>query len=337
MRDVSLNDRSSANSHPTSDENRKSAMHWVFNKDVHRLAKASLDAFLDKTAHVKAIRVAGSFPLSWYVTNEEEWLAWDVLWNIVQNGEFSGIEFVTPHRYVFAVALPEELMNWLSATDHDEVKETVVRTMRCLYQRGGEVIGWHGTGSQHIVAEREDQEHLRRQVWSPLQDKVCVDCADTDDMRWFTSAFYEWMCSCSKYFEVNHILKSGMFNVFDLSFAVAYFRKDDWLRIIGKGEGDALRRAEAKDDVWQQWRYESMRSQVKIRKRSKRVPIAPSRRFEILKRDGFKCQLCGISREDGAQLEVDHRIPVTKGGSNDDHNLWTLCFDCNRGKGLEIV
>jgi 5-methylcytosine-specific restriction endonuclease McrA len=31
-------------------------------------------------------------------------------------------------------------------------------------------------------------------------------------------------------------------------------------------------------------------------------------------------------------LEIDHRIPRAKGGSDDPSNLWTLCFDCNRGK-----
>ena len=28
-------------------------------------------------------------------------------------------------------------------------------------------------------------------------------------------------------------------------------------------------------------------------------------------------------------------IPVAEGGSNDDHNLITSCFDCNRGKGAK--
>jgi hypothetical protein len=31
-------------------------------------------------------------------------------------------------------------------------------------------------------------------------------------------------------------------------------------------------------------------------------------------------------------LEVDHIVPVSKGGGNDIYNLVTACFDCNRGK-----
>lgn len=68
------------------------------------------------------------------------------------------------------------------------------------------------------------------------------------------------------------------------------------------------------------------------------VRLVPLRaRFAILKRDGFRCQLCGATPGDGARLEVDHRVPKAKGGSDDPSNLWALCFDCNRGKGTEDV
>ncbi len=63
-----------------------------------------------------------------------------------------------------------------------------------------------------------------------------------------------------------------------------------------------------------------------------REPISARRRFEILKRDGFRCQLCGASSGDGVQLHVDHRVPLAKGGSNEDENLWSLCERCNLGK-----
>jgi 5-methylcytosine-specific restriction endonuclease McrA len=49
-------------------------------------------------------------------------------------------------------------------------------------------------------------------------------------------------------------------------------------------------------------------------------------------RDGSRCQMCGKGVEDGVKLEVDHRIPVDWGGSNDISNLWTLCREDNQGK-----
>lgn len=57
-----------------------------------------------------------------------------------------------------------------------------------------------------------------------------------------------------------------------------------------------------------------------------------SRRFMVLRRDGYRCQLCGRSAADGAVLEVDHKTPKAKGGGDEWENLWSLCFDCNRGK-----
>jgi hypothetical protein len=63
-----------------------------------------------------------------------------------------------------------------------------------------------------------------------------------------------------------------------------------------------------------------------------RKPISARHRFEILKRDGFRCQLCGASSEDKKRLHVDHKVPLAKGGSNEDDNLWTLCERCNLGK-----
>ena len=68
-------------------------------------------------------------------------------------------------------------------------------------------------------------------------------------------------------------------------------------------------------------------------KRPKRKAISKTLRFEIFKRDGFKCQYCG-STPPKAVLHVDHIIPVAKGGGNTDGNLTTACSVCNGGKGV---
>lgn len=64
----------------------------------------------------------------------------------------------------------------------------------------------------------------------------------------------------------------------------------------------------------------------------KRSPLSKKIRFEVFKRDSFRCQYCGRSAPD-AILEVDHIVPVADGGDNDIMNLITSCRDCNRGKG----
>jgi len=63
----------------------------------------------------------------------------------------------------------------------------------------------------------------------------------------------------------------------------------------------------------------------------KRHPIGQKLRMLILERDRFRCTLCGKSARE-TKLEVDHNVPVAKGGTDTLDNLRTLCFDCNRGK-----
>ena len=65
--------------------------------------------------------------------------------------------------------------------------------------------------------------------------------------------------------------------------------------------------------------------------------ISVRKRHTVLERDKFRCQDCGASPATGAVLEIDHTIPVSKGGSNELHNLRTLCSDCNRGKSDRLV
>lgn len=62
-----------------------------------------------------------------------------------------------------------------------------------------------------------------------------------------------------------------------------------------------------------------------------RRPMNIRLRFRILERDRFRCQYCGARAPD-VDLEVDHIVSVASGGSNDETNLITACFRCNRGK-----
>lgn len=63
-----------------------------------------------------------------------------------------------------------------------------------------------------------------------------------------------------------------------------------------------------------------------------RKGIGKKIRFEVFKRDSFKCQYCGRSSPE-IVLVIDHINPVSSGGKDDITNLITSCFDCNSGKG----
>jgi 5-methylcytosine-specific restriction endonuclease McrA len=48
-------------------------------------------------------------------------------------------------------------------------------------------------------------------------------------------------------------------------------------------------------------------------------------RHELLKRDGWKCQMCGTSMN----LQVHHLLFRSHQGSDTDRNLITLCAECH--------
>ena len=59
----------------------------------------------------------------------------------------------------------------------------------------------------------------------------------------------------------------------------------------------------------------------------------------IKNRDNFTCCSCGNSThvEPNLLLEIDHIIPVAKGGYTVEDNLQTLCWKCNRSKSDKIL
>ncbi|MGE5572094.1 MAG: HNH endonuclease [Bacteroidota bacterium] len=73
--------------------------------------------------------------------------------------------------------------------------------------------------------------------------------------------------------------------------------------------------------------------------------ISYSQRARILARNGFTCQVCGAAAGDPdpldptkkVRLHVDHIVPLSEGGTNDDSNLRVTCSACNEGRSnLEV-
>jgi 5-methylcytosine-specific restriction enzyme A len=99
---------------------------------------------------------------------------------------------------------------------------------------------------------------------------------------------------------------------------------------------------------WLRDRINEANNRSSVPSKSKRIPsekspsqkrsrsISLSVRLDVLTRDDYKCVYCGRSSQQ-IDLEIDHIMPYSKGGSNQIDNLQTLCFDCNRGKGARII
>lgn len=64
--------------------------------------------------------------------------------------------------------------------------------------------------------------------------------------------------------------------------------------------------------------------------------MTPELRRQIAERDNYTCQKCGRYMPDGFGLEIDHIVPVSKGGETIPWNLQVLCYKCNAEKGAKI-
>lgn len=64
---------------------------------------------------------------------------------------------------------------------------------------------------------------------------------------------------------------------------------------------------------------------------SKRQGTSNKLRFEVFKRDGFRCQYCGLTPPQ-VVLQADHIVPVADDGPTEIDNLITACQECNSGK-----
>lgn len=85
-------------------------------------------------------------------------------------------------------------------------------------------------------------------------------------------------------------------------------------------------------NFYEEWKSKPQYKKYETSADVERKELNRSLRFAVLKRDSYRCCICGRDAKDGVKLEVDHIVPVSKGGKTVMTNLQTLCQDCNRGK-----
>lgn len=58
-------------------------------------------------------------------------------------------------------------------------------------------------------------------------------------------------------------------------------------------------------------------------------------KIRIVRRDNYTCQICDKHLND-SEVEFDHIIPLSKGGSSEEHNIRLTCYNCNRDKSNKV-
>lgn len=86
---------------------------------------------------------------------------------------------------------------------------------------------------------------------------------------------------------------------------------------------------------------ETLSEKIRWRKSAagQRALMTAKLRNYIKRRDDHTCKQCSVSihAEPHLLLEVDHIVPVSKGGLSAEENLQTLCWRCNRTKSNKLV
>jgi hypothetical protein len=72
-----------------------------------------------------------------------------------------------------------------------------------------------------------------------------------------------------------------------------------------------------------------------FKNRPKTRPVNTARRQDIWLRDQGRCYICQ-KQVDRFNFELDHLLPISRGGSSDPSNLAVSCRFCNRSRGNTI-
>uniref|UniRef100_UPI00111C5721 HNH endonuclease n=1 Tax=Mycobacterium avium TaxID=1764 RepID=UPI00111C5721 len=86
---------------------------------------------------------------------------------------------------------------------------------------------------------------------------------------------------------------------------------------------------------------ETLSQKIRWRKSAagQRALMTSRLRNSIKVRDHYTCRYCSVSlaAEPHLLLEVDHIVPISKGGMSTPDNLQTLCWRCNRTKSNKVA
>ncbi len=177
----------------------------------------------------------------------------------------------------------------------------------------------------------------------------------------------EEICFCSDYsktFEDFHIITSELTQEIknNLPFFVSLFSSDEKIPfficdidkqlnklttpifrfsyVSPAGKSTRICDIEITHDILEKVKYEiNAKLQKKGNSKKQRSAMTNDLREAIKARDNYTCCICGNSvyKEPNLLLEVDHIIPISKGGKTEASNLQTLCWRCNRKKGNKAI
>lgn len=155
------------------------------------------------------------------------------------------------------------------------------------------------------------EEKIKNSRLKKYRTKQYLDCLDDSQAYIFSMIRYQTRYQQTNYVKTPYKVKQEV-NVkeFDYDYFV---NRNELLREIG---------------------YECTLNEY--HSKSQRKLLTNELRQEIIFRDNFTCQICGKYMPDGVGLQIDHKVPVSKGGKTVRSNLQVLCSKCNGRKSNKV-
>lgn len=85
--------------------------------------------------------------------------------------------------------------------------------------------------------------------------------------------------------------------------------------------------------AWYEWHLARGRDMVES---PSRPSLSAATRQAVIERDGLQCGLCGGGIDSVQGVDIDHIVPLSRGGGSDPGNLQVTHSSCNRSKGNRV-
>lgn len=324
---------------------------------IHQRAKLSKEEFLRRIEFLKAIRTR-DYELSFYIDSPSKWEKIEHFHFIINNYDFSK-QNLTPH-IPFAFEVPSLLFKWMNETPLYTIQKQIMFWLSGYYvfnsfrefvpnellphiwqEIESIVIKYYPQNSINGFKESDDFDEYKSYL--NYHNKCLKDylkAAKSFIGSPLPEIFSEPSCNPST---LDENYNWGLTDNLTFNYSISYFTDTDWKNIIMNKEIDELLRYESDFEMFNKWKYTYEMFDIrkegiyslynKVEKKLKiREKIPQNIIDQVWQRDLGKCVICG-SKE---KLEIDHIIPVSRGGANTYRNLQLLCEKHNRSKKNKI-
>lgn len=181
----------------------------------------------------------------------------------------------------------------------------------------------------------------------------CIDMFLNDPEKWQLLLKHElkiknWEADCERYIASHHLKKHRRKQfeevkdvraayIFEIVRYQTRYRQENYTRIPYTVK--AVQVTRSLDFQWLSDRYKKLAAiehaatLKEYESQNQRKLMTRALRKQIMERDNYTCQICGKYMPDEIGLQIDHIVPVSRGGKTVPSNLRVLCSKCNGHKG----